>query len=68
MTFRIIVTLVLLHPLSPAASLIYSKAVRPFLSTHEASIDQKLDELGKKGKQKIVEGVREGLNNINYEP
>lgn len=68
MTFRILVTLILLHPQSPAASLIYNKAVRPFLSTHEATIDEKLDELGKKGKQKIVEGVREGLNNLAYEP
>lgn len=68
MTFRIIVTLILLHPLSPVASIIYNNAVKPFLSTHETRIDEKLDELGKKGKQKIVEGVREGLNNVQYEP
>ena len=58
MTFRIILTLALLHPQSPLCSLIYNKAVRPFLTEHEDTIDDKLDELAKKGKKKIVEGVQ----------
>ena len=58
MTFRIILTLALLHPQSPLCSLIYNKAVRPFLSTHEQAIDDKLDDLAKEGKKKIVEGVQ----------
>lgn len=64
MVFRIFITLVLLHPESPACSLIYNKAVKPFLSEHEKTIDKKLDELAKEGKKKIVEGVQEGLNHL----
>ncbi len=54
MTFRILLTLALLHPDSPLASLLYNKAVKPFLSEHEKAIDDKLDELTEKGKKKII--------------
>jgi hypothetical protein len=64
MTFRIILTLVLLHPLSPACNIIYNKAVRPFLSTHEKTIDEHIDNAAKQGRRKIIEGVEEGLNNL----
>ncbi|TXI34182.1 MAG: HVA22/TB2/DP1 family protein [Niabella sp.] len=61
MTFRILVTLILLHPRSSIASLIYNKYVRPFLAEHEKTIDQKIDDLAKKGKKKLAEGVTIGL-------
>lgn len=64
MTFRIILTVALLHPDSPLASIIYNKAVKPFLSTHEKTIDQKLDEIREEGKNKLIEGVTEGLKQI----
>ncbi len=61
MTFRILVTLILLHPRSSIASLIYNKYVRPFLAEHEKTIDQKIDDLAKEGKKKLAEGVTIGL-------
>ena len=64
MAFRILVTLVLLHPQSAIASLLYTKYVRPFLAQHEQSIDQKIDELAKEGKKKLGEGVTEGLDKL----
>lgn len=42
MAFRIVLTLVLLHPESGLAALIYNKAVKPFLSENEKRIDEKL--------------------------
>lgn len=64
MTFRIILTVALLHPDSPLASILYNKGVKPFLSTHEKTIDQKLDELREEGKKKLIEGVTDGLNKL----
>ena len=64
MAFRIVLTIILLHPESGVASLIYNKAVRPFLSENEKTIDQKIDEYTEKGKKKIVEGVQEGLTHL----
>ena len=43
MAFRIFLTVALLHPKSPLAATIYLKAVRPFLSTHEKTIDAKME-------------------------
>ena len=64
MTLRILLTLALLHPLSGLTSMIYNKAVRPFLVENEKTIDNKLDELTEKGKKKIMEGVNQGLNKM----
>jgi len=64
MTFRILLTLALLHPNSPLASLIYNKGVKPFLVVHEKTIDEKLEEIKKKGKEKIIDGVTEGLKQL----
>jgi receptor expression-enhancing protein 5/6 len=64
MTFRILVTLALLHPLSSLANVIYNKFVRPFLASHQQEIDAKLDELAKEGKKKLAEGVTEGLQQL----
>lgn len=64
MTFRIILTVALLHPDSPLANIVYNKGVKPFLSTHEKTIDQKLDELKEEGKKKFTEVVTDGLKKL----
>lgn len=64
MTFRVLLTVALLHPESGLASLIYNKAVRPFLTENQERIDDKLDDLAQQGKKKIIEGVQEGLKHI----
>lgn len=64
MTIRVLITIALLHPLSNMANVIYYKLVRPFLSQHEKHIDEKIDELAKQGKKKIVEGAEQVFTSI----
>jgi receptor expression-enhancing protein 5/6 len=64
MTFRIIVTIVLLHPLSDFSLKIYNNFVRPFLCKNEQRIDDGISNLVKEGKEKIINGVTEGIRNI----
>lgn len=63
--FRIILTLLLLHPLTGFSNKIYYKLVEPFLKKHETTIDQNLSNLAKEGKERIVDGVEEGLKKLS---
>lgn len=64
MSIRVLVTVVLLHPLSNIASTIYNNFVRPFLAQHEKQIDEKLEELAKEGKKKLIQGAKEVITKI----
>jgi len=57
MIIRIVITIALLHPLSNLASTLYNGYIGPFLAQNEKRIDDKLDELAKEGKKKLVEGA-----------
>jgi receptor expression-enhancing protein 5/6 len=64
MFFRIVLTIVLLHPATNFSVKIYNSFVRPFLAKHEKEIDQQIDDIGKKGKKVILEGVTEGIKKL----
>ena len=64
MLIRIAITVALLHPMSDLSLKIYNKLVRPFLTKHEGTIDEKLDNLAKEGKKRVIEGVKEGLEHL----
>lgn len=64
MSIRILVTVVLLHPLSNVSTTIYSNFIKPFLYENEKKIDDKLDELAKEGKKKLIDGAGEVLKNL----
>ena len=65
MIFRMAVTVLLLHPLSDLSLKCYNGFVRPFLLRHENDIDKKIDEVTKEGKRKVLDGISEGIKNIN---
>jgi len=61
MIFRIVVTFLLLHPISDLSLKFYNGIVRPFLLKHEKTIDEKVDDLAKKGKKIVLDGIKEGI-------
>lgn len=65
MVFRMTVTFLLLHPLSDLALRAYQSLLRPFLIRHEKEIDAGIEDLAKKGKQKVIDGISEGIRQLS---
>ena len=64
MMFRMVITVLLLHPLSDLSLKCYNSFVRPFLLKHEKKIDDQVDDLAKKGKKIVVDGIKEGIEKL----
>lgn len=54
MIFRMVVTLVLLHPITNLSVKFYNNLVRPFLLKYEKDIDSNIENLAKEGKKKVL--------------
>lgn len=62
---RVLITLALLHPQLNLSVRLYNEFISPVLLKHEKTIDDKLDEITQKGKEKFNDVVQEGIKKID---
>lgn len=64
MLLRIVFTITLLHPKIELSLKIYNNYVKPFLESHEKSIDTGLGKVINEGKQILANGASEAIKKI----